>query len=209
MKIVVFGASGRTGKHLIEQALEQGHDVTAFARTPDKIIIRSQRLKIVKGDIHDAAPVGQAVKNQDVVLCALGRNQGEAVTALAEGTQNILRAIQAHGIRRIINVSAAGFMGERADFLVGKVLFAFFDRYLQELFTSMRLQHEAIVSSDLEWIAVRPFLLDEGPRKGGYRIALEGIPSRGYRINTGDVAEFMLKHLTDDEYVRKAPSLAY
>lgn len=66
-----------------------------------------------------------------------------------------------------------------------------------------------IEESGLDWIAVRPFLLDDGPRKGGYRIALEGIPSRGYRINTGDVAEFMLKNLESDEYLFKVPALAY
>jgi len=209
MKLVIFGASGRTGRHLIEQALELGHDVTAVARTPDKIATRNDRLKIVAGNIHDMKSVEQAVQGQDVVLCALGRNQGEAVTTLADGTKNILQAMQKHEVRRMINVSAAGFMGERADFLVGKILLWYFNRYLRKLFETMKLQHEAIVQSDVEWIAVRPFLLDEGPRKGNYRIAVEGIPSKGYRINTGDVAEFMLKHLTGDEYLRQSPAISY
>jgi len=209
MKIIIFGASGRTGRHLIEQALELGHDVTAFARAPGKITIHNDRLKIVEGNIHDPIMVGQAVEGQEVVLCALGRNEGEPVTTLSEGTKNILQAMQGHGVRRIVNVSAAGFMGERADFLVGKLLFWYFNRYLQKLFDTMKLQHEAIVQSDVEWIAVRPLLLDEGPRKGNYRVVTEGIPSKGYRINTGDVAEFMLKHLTGDEYLRKALAIAY
>ena len=73
----------------------------------------------------------------------------------------------------------------------------------------MKKQHEVIEESGLDWIAVRPFLLDEGSRKGGCRIALEGIQSGGYRINTGDVADFMLKNLEGDEYLSKAPALAY
>ena len=209
MKLIIFGASGRTGRRLIEQALELGHDVTAFARTPNKIATRHDRLRVVEGNIHDLNSVEQAVKGQDVVLCALGRNEGEPVTTLADGTKNILQAMRAHGVRRIINVSAAGFMGERADFLIGKLLFWIFDRYLQKLFETMKFQHEAIVQSDAEWIAIRPFLLDEGPRKGNYRVVTEGIPSKGFRINTGDVAEFMLKHLTGDEYLRQSPAIAY
>lgn len=209
MKIVIFGASGRTGQRLILQALERGHTVKAFARTPSKIQIRHERLQIIQGDIHDENTVEQAIIGQDVVLCALGLNKDEPVTALADGTKIIVTAMHKHQIRRILNVSAAGFSGEKADFLTGKILFWIFNRYLSKLFTAMKKQHEVIEQSELEWIAVRPFLLDEGPRKGGYRIALEGIPSRGYRINTGDVAEFMLNNLVGNEYIREIPAIAY
>lgn len=209
MKIILFGASGRTGQHIIAQALDQGHDVTAFARTPGKIMISDDRLQILQGDIHDVTAVEHAIKGHDVVLCTLGVNKGEPVTALAEGTRNIVQAMKKNGVRRIINVSAAGFLGEQADFLIGKLLFWFFDRYLKKLFGAMKQQYEVIEQSGLEWIAVRPMLLDEGPRKGNYRVVLNGIPSKGYRINTGDVAEFMLKNLATDGYVRKAPAIAY
>lgn len=209
MKTVIFGASGRTGQHLISQALEQGHTVTAFARTPGKIQVRHERLQIKQGDVHDVNAVEQAVIGQDVVLCALGINKDEPVTALADGTKIIIAAMRNHQIRRILNVSAAGFSGEKADFLTGKILFWIFNKYLTKLFTAMKNQHEVIEQSGLEWIAVRPFLLDEGPRKGGYRIALEGIPSRGLRINTGDIAEFMLSNIESNQYIRKSPAVAY
>ncbi len=209
MNLVIFGASGRTGRRLIEQALEQGHSVTAFARTPGKIQARHERLHILQGDIHDPQAVEQAVAGQDVVLCALGRNRGEPTGLLAEGTRNILQAMEKHAVRRIICVSAAGFMGERAGFLIGKILFWYFGRYLTKLFETMKLQYQELEKSSLEWIAVRPILLDEGPRKGKYRLALEGIPHKGYRINTGDVADFMLKQLQSREYLRKAPAIAY
>ncbi len=209
MKIVIFGASGRTGQHLITQALEQGYIVTAFARTPIKIVTNHDRLRILEGDIHDSTAVELAVKGHDIVLCALGINKGEPATALAEGTRNIVQAMEKYGVRRIINVSAAGFLGERADFLIGKLLFWFFDRYLKKLFEAMEKQHQVLVQSNVEWIAIRPLLLDEGPRKGNYRVVMEGIPSKGYRINTGDVAEFMLKNLAADEYLFKTPAIAY
>lgn len=209
MKIVIFGASGRTGQHLLTQALESGHTVTACARTPGKISTNHDRLRIMQNDIHHPSEVELAVQGQDVVLCALGMNKGEPATALADGTRNIIQAMQKHGVRRIINVSAAGFSGERADFFVGKLLFWFFNRYLKKLFEAMRRQHQVLVQSNVEWIAVRPVLLDEGPRKGNYRVVVEGIPSKGYRINTGDVAEFMLKNLEANEYLLKTPSIAY
>ena len=209
MNLVIFGASGRTGRHLIEQALEQGHAVTAFARTPSKIKTNHTKLRIVQGNVLDPIAVEQAVEGHDVVLCALGRNRGEPTTALAEGTRNIIQAMERHSVRRILCVSAAGFMGERADFLIGKILFWYFGRYLTRLFDTMKRQYQELEKSSLEWVAVRPILLDEGPRKGNYRVVTDGIPSKGYRINTGDVAEFMLRQLVSNEYVRKAPAIAY
>lgn len=209
MNLVIFGASGRTGRHLIEQALEQGHVVTAFARTPTKIQTSHERLHIVEGNVLDPGAVEHAVAGQEVVLCALGRNRGEPTTTLAEGTRNIVQAMDKQGVRRILCVSAAGFMDERADFLIGKIFFWLFRHYLTKLSDSMKRQYQELEKSGLEWMAVRPILLDEGPRKGGYRVVNDGIPSKGYRINTGDVADFMLKQLVSDEYVHKAPAIAY
>jgi len=117
--------------------------------------------------------------------------------------------MEIHGVQRIICVSAAGFLGERADFLIGKILFWYFGRYLTRLFDAMKRQYQELETSAVEWVAVRPLLMDEGPRKGNYRVVANGIPSKGYRINTGDVAEFMLKQLVSNEYVRKAPAIAY
>ncbi|HET7090959.1 MAG TPA: SDR family oxidoreductase [Anaerolineae bacterium] len=209
MRLVIFGASGRTGRHLIMQALEQGHTVTAFARTPGKIQTNHARLHIVQGNVLDAMAVEKAVAGHDAVLCALGVNRDDPTTALAEGTRHILQAMEKHGVRRMVCVSAAGFLGEQADFLIGKILFWYFGRFLTRLFDAMKRQYQELEKSAVDWIAVRPLLLDEGPRRGNYRIAVVGIPSRGYRINTGDVAEFMLQQLTNGEYVRKAPAIAY
>ncbi len=209
MNLIIFGASGRTGRHLIQQALEQGHAITAFVRTPSKIQTNHEKLRLVQGNVLDPIAVEQAVQGHDVVLCALGRNRGEPTTALAEGTRNILQAMEKHGIRRIVCVSAAGFMGERADFLIGKIIFWYIGRYLPSLGDATRRQYQELEKSNLEWVAIRPVLLDEGPRKGNYRVVTDGIPSRGFRINTGDVAEFMLRQLTSSEYVHKAPVIAY
>lgn len=75
MNLVIFGASGRTGHHLIEQALQQNHTITEFARHPNKIQIKHERLRIVQGNIHNRDMVEQTIKNHDAVLCALGVNR--------------------------------------------------------------------------------------------------------------------------------------
>ena len=145
------------------------------------------------------------------MLCyaALGVNRGEPMTALAEGTRNIINAMQKYGVQRIVYVSAAGCLGERAGFLLGRLLLWALPRVSPKAFGAMARQYREVEKSGVQWVAIRPILLDEGPRTGSYRVPTEGIPNNGFRINTGDVAEFMLKELASEEYVRKAPALAY
>lgn len=209
MKLLIFGATGRTGKHLVQQSLDQGYLVTAFVRESSQLNIQHERLTIVHGDVLNLDSVENAMEGHNVVFCALGLRKGESTDVLTKGTRNIVQAMRKFGVRRIICVSAAGFLGEQTDFLLGKIFFWFVRRYLTRLFDAMERQYRELEQSGLEWIAVRPILLDEGPRKGNYRIAIQDIPSKGLRITAGDTAEFMLRQVTNDEYVGKAPAIAY
>ena len=209
MKVVIFGATGRTGKHLIEQALAQGHFVTAFARTPSKLSMSHERLRVVQGDVLDATSVEKAVEGQEAVLCALGLKFGEPITTLVKGTPNIIQAMKKHGVQRILCVLTAGFLGEQADFLMGKLLLWGYRLYPKGLLEPTRLQFQELQQSGLKWVAIRAVVLDEGPRKGGYRVVVENIPKGGYRITTGDMAEFMLRQISSEEYVGQAPAIAY
>lgn len=209
MKLLVFGATGRTGKHLIQQSLDQGYSVTAFVRESSKLGIQHERLIIVRGDVLNLDSVEKAMADQAVVFCALGLRKGESTDVLTKGTRNIVQAMKKFGVRRIICVSAAGFLGEQADFVLGKIFFWYVRHHLKRLFGAMEQQYRGLEQSGLEWIAVRPILLDEGERKGNYRIAIKGIPSKGLRITTADTAEFMLGQIAKDEYVGKAPAIAY
>ncbi len=72
MKVLIFGATGGTGRALVQQALEHGHDVTAFARDPAKVRTKHQNLRIVQGDVTNSGSVEAAIQGQDAVLSALG-----------------------------------------------------------------------------------------------------------------------------------------
>ena len=209
MRIAVFGATGRTGKHLVEQALSQGHSVTAFARTPSKLSVNHPQLHIVPGDVLKAELVEMAVEGQDVVLSVLGLKHGGPSTTLVEGTDNIIRAMKKHGVERILCVLTAGFLDEQADALMGKLLIWFYRLNAKEYLTPARLQYQSLQRSGLKWTAIRAVLLNEGASKRHYRVAEENIPKGGYQINTGDVAEFMLQQLSSDEFVERAPVIVY
>lgn len=209
MRVLVFGASGRTGRELVTQALGQGHRVTAFVRDPAKLISRSPDLALIPGDVVDLAAVHQAVRGQDAVISALGASTPfRRDPRLVDGVRNIVSTMEQMGVRRLVYVSYLGVHDGRSQLsLLGRYLVA-------PLARAVVADHEAkealIRQSGLEWVIVRPPLLTNGPRTGEYRSG-QNIEAKSLisRISRADVADFMLRQLCDDTYVRRAPALMY
>lgn len=209
MKVVLFGSTGPTGLLLAKQALHEGHEVTAFARDPGRMDVVHTRLRVVQGDVLDPASVDRAVAGRDAVLSALGLPAWKPTPVLSLGVRNILDAMERHGARRIVVLSAAGALRERAGFLFGDLGMSFFRSVLPGVYREHRKMLEEIHRRDLDWIVVRAVLLNNRPKKGRYRVAVKVIPRWGFRISRGDVADFMVRQLTSLEFVRKMPSIAY
>jgi putative NADH-flavin reductase len=130
-------------------------------------------------------------------------------TALSDGTRNIVQAMQKHGVRRLICESSLGVADSkgRLGIFYNLVLVPLL---LRRLFADKAVQEQIIQASGLDWVIVRPTSLTNGPRKGIYRTGMDiGHWFRPTRISRADVADFMLKQLTDDTYLRKAPAVAY
>jgi len=120
MNVIVFGATGRTGKLVVQEALARGHQITAFARNPQALESARPNLLIVQGDILDSGSVARAVAGQAAVLCALGAPAHRPGTAVSEGTRNIVAAMKSSGVRRLVCLSAAGVVGDDAGLLIGR-----------------------------------------------------------------------------------------
>ena len=206
MKLIIFGATGGTGRQCVDQALGQGHEVTAFVRRPEALAMQHPDLTIVQGDITDAGAVGRAITGHDAVISALGTRGGPAV--LPEGTRHILDAMQAAGVRRSLWVSSFGAgdslqqMGWLSQTLIVKGL-------LRKAIEEKNAQEQIIMASGGDWIIARPGGLTDGPLTGAYRVTGPGDKVGRPSISRADVADFMLKNLTDDRYVRKAVGLTY
>ncbi len=209
MKIVLFGATGRTGRLLAERAVTAGHQVIAYARDPARMKVAHERLRVLRGDVLDPASVHRAIAGTDAVLSALGPTARRPAPVLSQGVRHILDGMEMHRVRRIVVLSAAGALRERAGFLAGSVGLRFFRLVLPGVYTEHRAMLEELRRRDLDWIAVRAVLLTNGPHTGRYRVVPDGIPRWGFRISRSDVAEFMVQQLTNDEFVRKVPAIAY
>ena len=203
MKLVVFGATGGSGSRIVEQALGLGHEVTAFARNPAAVKTRHPKLKVIEGDALDAASVSQAIAGQDAVLYAIGINRRSTMTVCTESTRHIIAAMKEHGVRRFICLSAYGASETKDTALYSKVLRFFIGKRVED----KDRQEELLRASGLDWVLVRPPLLTNGPRLGKYRAGFD-IPIKLFSsVSRRDVADFMLKQLTDDTYLNKAPTI--
>jgi putative NADH-flavin reductase len=207
MKLLIFGSTGSIGRQLIEQALEHGHTVFAFARDPSKLDIKHDNLQVVQGDAMDFSSVEKAVQGQDAVICCLGA--GRKGTVRSEGTRNIVRAMEKAGVRRFICQSTLG-VGDSWNNLSFCWQYIMFRGLLRQAYEDHVSQEDIVKQSDLDWTIVRPGAFTDGSRTGEYRHGFPGSDkTTKLKISRADVADFMLNQLTVDTYFHKMPGLSY
>ena len=212
MKIVIFGGSGRTGRPLIEQALAKGYEVTALVRDPTKLPIKNERLKVVQGDVTDSRVVEQVVAGQDAIISAIGHTKSASPNLLTVAMTNIVSAMQKHGVRRLISLTGAGVpdpldQPKLVDHLI-RALFKLPVGGMKAILQDPLGNVERVKASGLDWVIVRGPRLTEDPPKGSYRVGYVGKDS-GIKVARADLAEFMLKQLTNDQYLHKLPVVSY
>jgi uncharacterized protein YbjT (DUF2867 family) len=219
LRLLVFGATGGTGRQVVRLALEQGHHVTAFVRPTfghptsgrrtAALTSRHANLVVFAGDALDAAAVSEAVAGHDVVISALGTREGDD-WILPQATAYICAAMRQHAVpgspARFICVTTLGVGESRTQ--LGQTL-AVLAVDLRETLAEKEAQEQVIRESGLDWIIVRPGALTDGALTGAYRCITDpAVALPRALIARADVADFILKHLTGDEYLRQAVSLA-
>lgn len=207
MKIVILGSTGGTGRCLVEQALSSGHEVTAFARNPSNVLVHHERLSVLQGDVLDVATVEAAVRGQQAVLSALGVGLAGGKRVLSSGMKNVVATMQKFGVRRLIVESSYGVGDSLQD--TSWTMRLVFLSLLRSTYEDKAREDEIIRASNLDWVVVRPAALTNGPRRSQYRAGDHLGLGFGARISRADVAEFMLRQLSDDTWVRRFPALSY
>ncbi|MGE0638953.1 MAG: NAD(P)-dependent oxidoreductase [Thermoanaerobaculia bacterium] len=210
MRIVVVGANGGTGREVVLQALERGHDVTAFVRSPEKLDVEHRRLTVAVGNVLAPESLDSACRGAEAVVCALGHKRWFYPNRiLSNGTRNIVAAMRKHGARRLICETSLGVGSSFGRlglyytlFVVPFILpFYYLDKHRQE---------RVVRESGLEWVIVRPAALTNGPPRGRYRHGPRvGSFLLTRRISRADVASFLLDQLTADDYLRQTPGVAW
>ena len=207
MKVLVFGATGTTGREVVKQALDLGYQVSAFVRDPAKVALEHKNLTVLQGDVMNPASIDEAVRGHEAVLSSLGA--GAKGSIRSEGTQNIIRAMEKADIRRFISQSTLG-VGDSQGNLNFYWKYIMFGLLIRRAFLDHIKQETYIKQSRLDWTIVRPGALTAGEKTGSYRHGFSGEDrSTKLKISASDVAHFMLKQLGSDAYMHKTPGLSY
>ena len=202
MRVVVFGATGKTGQHVCRKALEQGHQVTAFTRSPHKVEQSDGNFGVARGDVSDAESVAAALTGHDAIVVALGSNGLRDKTTLSIGTSNIVAGMFRHDVNRLVVLSAAGVSESWAQ--ISWLPRIAFMTLLRNIYADHAAQEAIVKESLLDWTIVRAAILKDGPASGVYTASNSG---KIGHIRREDLADFLVKQIDDDTYGRQAISV--
>ncbi|UCI06767.1 NAD(P)-dependent oxidoreductase [Mesorhizobium sp. B1-1-8] len=208
MRLLIFGASGATGRGLVSAALAEGHMVTAFVRTPSKFAVSDEHLRVIIGDVADRQAVDGAIRGHDAVLSCLGVSVPlKHDAAVIAGIGFIVEAMQRTGPARLIYQSFLGVSDSRRQLgpLLGGIIAPL---VLRHEVADHEAKERLIAQSGLDWTIVRPPRLGNGPATGRFRHG-NGIRAKSLLpiLPRADVAAFMLAQVSNATYSRKAVSL--
>lgn len=208
MKLAIFGATGGTGRQLVEQALAMGHEVVAFVRDPSKLTTRHERLTIVPGTVTDQAAVESAVNGVEAVISVLGPRGNDRNKPITRGTQNILTAMEEYGVRRFVlsSTPSASDPNDSPDFRF-KIAIGLVRLVLRSAYEDIVNTAQVVRASDCDWTIVRVSMLTDAPKAGSVKVGYVD-KKMGMRLSRADLAEFMLKQVQDTKYLRQAPAIS-
>jgi len=209
MKIAIFGATGETGRQLVEQALAAGYQVVAYVRNPSKLNTKHENLTIVQGELADQAIIERAVSAADAVISVLGPRGGSKGKPITRGMQNIIEAMKKQGVRRLIISStlSAKDPNDLPDFKA-KALVNLVKLTMHAAYEEIVSVADTVRKSDLDWTIVRLTTLNNNPKSGKVRVGYLGKGEVGLRISRADLAGFLLKQVQDTKYLRQAPVIS-
>lgn len=209
MKTIIFGATGTVGRLFVERALSDGHSVTAFSRNPEKLEIDHPNLSRISGDATNQVDVSNALKGHDAVVITLGSGTSRKSTIRSKGTETIIKAMQQHGVKRLICQSTLGAheSWDNLNFFWKRIMFGML---LRPIFIDHELQEVLVRDSGLDWTLVRPSAFTDGPARGAFKVGFDANEKNlSLKIPRADVAEFLKNQMKDTSYLCQAVSISY
>jgi uncharacterized protein YbjT (DUF2867 family) len=208
-KILVLGATGGTGRLIVGQALERGQEVTALVRSPEKASWL-KGAKLIVGDVRDEKVLREALKGQDAVVNALGTPASplHEVTLLSTATRALVRAMKAEHVSRLVCITGmgAGDSAGHGGFFFDKLIFPLL---LKKVYADKNRQETIVRDSGLDWILVRPSVLNDKPGHGSVRALADLSGFHGGGISRADVATFVLDQLHADAWLHRSPLITW
>jgi len=208
-KILVLGATGGTGRLIVSQALARGHDVTALVRSPEKAR-DLEGAKLVAGDARDEAALRKALEGRDAVVSALGTPASpfREVTLLSTATRALVSAMKVEQVSRLVCITGigAGDSAGHGGFVFDHLIFPLL---LRNVYADKNRQEAIVRDSGLDWVLVRPSILNDKPSRDTIRALTDLSGFHGGSISRQDVAKFVLDQLRADTWLRRSPLITW
>ncbi|GIF64834.1 NADH-flavin reductase [Asanoa ishikariensis] len=212
MKLTVLGATGGTGQHVVRQALDAGHHVTAVVRDPARLPVGADpRLEVVVADAFDPDSIAAAVSGRDAVIDTLGPRPKTEATVCSRGAAAVVAAMSANNpAARLLVVTGNGHARDAGDGpftryvikpLIGNTV-------LKKQFDDFARTERLVFDSKLRWTVLRPPQLTDGGRKP-YRTAVDRNVRGGFRLSRADLADAIMVALGDPRTVGRTVGLGY
>lgn len=206
MKIAVFGASGRTGRPFIEQALAAGHQVQALARDPAKIGFKHAQLAVMAGNAMYRDAVAKTVAGCEAVCTMLGPAPHSPPNIVSLATGHIIESMQRHGVKRLVLMSSMGVGTSRKQVPFSYKLACLLVPILRRTMADLERTEGLVRQSGLDWTIVQAAGLRDGPATGRYVFGTDPTLKAGY-VNRADVAGFLLRELSEPTFIRQTPAI--
>lgn len=212
MKVVIFGATGLSGKVILAEALSQHHHVTILVRNAQAVTMQDKNLTVIAGSVLDRNTVNTVLKNQDAVIQTLGvggKGDGKPTTFVSDANKIIMEEMEKTNVKRLIAMSNIGAGNSLAfiPWFFRKLILPYFMKWLQVIVDDKNRMEPMIMSSNLDWTIVRSAGMVDKPAKGNVNDTLTGKGLK-FTVTLADLAKFMVAQLKDKKYIKQAPSVS-
>lgn len=212
MNVTVFGATGAIGSLTVAELLDRGHQVTAYARNPQKVPASwGDRVRVVIGEVSDKDAIDAAVAGADAVVSALGPSMDRKATGLplVAGTGHVLDAMKRHGVRRYIGHATPAILDPHEKPTPVTRLIGFMPRtFMRRAYDEVTGMTDLVTQSGLDWTVVRFIAPKDTPKQDRVRVGFFGTDKLGFAVSRADIAAFTAAQVDDDTYIGRAPAIS-
>jgi putative NADH-flavin reductase len=206
MNVLILGATGRVGSHIVSHALHDGHHVTVLVRSPEKLQHVNQKLTVIQGNVLNKEDINRAIRGNDVVFSALNT---DGTSTLSDSMPLIIEAMNKQGIKRIIVVGTAGILQSEGSPDLLRYQSSESKRKSTRAAEEHHQMYRLLKQSALNWTIVCPTYLHNGERLGNYRVKQDILPAGGTEISVSDTAEFTYNQLQASDFINSRVGIAY